>query len=164
MVILPIISTTTDWNNYLTTAKQILNRNLSSQIDKHKIKTDSLVALLTTIENLKYPDSSPVEVLTEAGSVLRHAFVGFMVLATTKTIFEIMESTSLDVTSTDTTRGRLAVVSGNLQQWRTAIINGEPLEFLNKCLIYFESIGLAQLWCNFRKVMQQDSTFLLEEK
>lgn len=168
MIVVPILSTNIDWRVYLMSVKQALGRSVTEQLDIYKMPAETLASFLVTLGSFKYPEERPNEILSDAGPILRHVHYGFLVLGSPSLLFEIMENTDLDVLTVEAIRGRLAVVTGNLQQWRTAIINADAghdlLSFTNECLIHFEKIGLGQLWINYRKVSQTDGTFLLRSK
>ncbi len=167
--VVPITTTVVNWNQYLLIAKQLLNRSISLQLDELGMRPDCVASYLVTIGSLL--NIEPKEIILGEHSLLRHAAFGFLIVADQDTIFSLMSHTQFIVstTATDTVhRLHVGVVSGDLGQWREAIINGSGSPalraFLGKCMIYFEKIGLGSLWHNFYKHIQTDGTFLLESK
>lgn len=171
--VVPIINTVIDWNQYLMAAKQILGRSVSQQLDTIGMKLDSLASFVATLGAFREPNAKPSEILSDPGSLLKHVSLGFLILASNECLFEVMEETSLNLLSTDSRvkNTRLAVLTGNLEEWRTSIINGssnncgyECRLLMDKCLLHFELIGLGGVWSNYRKKILNDKTFQLTEK
>ena len=104
--------------------------------------------------------------------LLKHLQFVFTVYADEETILQIMERTELEVTMTEAVDNeRIAVVSGNLRQWYAATLTccqeRQPYNLrilFDKFVVFYERLGLAELWSTTRKRTLPDRTFLLEHK
>lgn len=168
--VIPISCTVVNWNHYLLTAKQILQRSISVSSDAMGMTNESLARYLVTLSELL---DHPGEILKGESTLLRHASFGFLVICDDDTLIEVMESTDLSIHSIicndQRHRVRLAVITGDLLEWRDAVIHSNRYDsglrlLLNKCQQTFESQGLYQFWANYSKSHHKDGTFLLEKK
>ncbi len=89
-----------------------------------------------------------------------------------ETTKQIMERTDLKVSMTSSIDGeRISIVSGSLKAWFTATLtcctDRQPYNLrvlFDKVVVFFEKLGLSELWCKNRKRTLPDQTFLLEYK
>jgi hypothetical protein len=163
--VIPIARTQVDWHILLSAAKQLLGRSLASGLDARKQQVGDAASYLVALAELEREGVDVTSVLREAGSLLRNIHYSFLV--TGVNLYWIATTSSLKVTGTE----RCAIVSGNLEEWRTAIVNGctdrsslEVRMFYDKCLLHFERDGLGQVWNNFAKSTMPDDSFKLEVK
>lgn len=168
--IIPISMTSIAWPQYLIAAKQALGHSITTQLDTAGMKTDSLAAFIATIGNIVDPDVKPSALLADAGALLRHVSFGFLAAVDTSLLMQVMEQTSLSITSVTLPNHntRLAVITGSLEEWRSAIINGcsvlstyEYRAFLDVCMLHMEKHSLAPLWQFYHKETIADKTFIL---
>lgn len=160
--VIPMSVTTIDWTVFLNILKKIFNRSLTTNLDTKKLAVGDLSSFIMILGGIRNPNADPLILLREAGPLLRHISAGFVVLGFN--VDDLAYSTDLKIVKTE----KLSVVSGNLEEWRTAIINCnktvEQREFFNKCLSHFEKVGLGQLWSYYSKVDLNDATYKLESK
>lgn len=168
--IVPVITTDVDWAILLASCQTAMGRSLTTQLDNHRMRPDSIKAFIAAIGAFRLPDSSPSQILQNPGSLLNHAFYGFLIACDVDVHIELLEDSGLNVLSTDTQDRtiKLCLATGLLSQWRTAIINGCSAQsgkglrlLLDKCLIHFESLGLGNIWSDYSKKTLKDSTFAL---
>ena len=86
-------------------------------------------------------------------------------------MLRIAEGTGLDVISSKAKKKRIALVSGNLQEWRDAIIvfckkdGSSNLRWIfNEIKFRLGQIGLADIFHGYETHNLQDNTFYLEYK
>lgn len=159
-----------NWTEFVKAAKLVLGYD-PSNIEATRPLSDfaKFLAILGKFKDQDKSDS--LENLRAADSILNHLQFGFLVACTQSCLFELMQSSTLSVTtSAEAEKGTLALVSGTLKQWRDVTIeldenaSSDVRLLVDKVLVYFERLGLYELWSNYRKKPLQDSTFLLERK
>lgn len=167
--VIPIASTTIDWKTLLTVTNTVLGRSITQGSDAKNLSVGDLASYIRSLGEFEYENSDPTTTLREAGSLLRHAYFSFLCLSSRTTIQEIGLISGLNVLLSEA--DDCGIFSGNLEQWRTAIINGCTPRvskivrlFFDKCLNHFEQIGLGTIWSNYVKVVLKDTTFQLESK
>jgi hypothetical protein len=128
-----------------------------------------LLASLAAFHN-KQNVKAPLAAIRNAGSLLRHLSYAFLVYCDEHLISDIRERSLLNVTSTVAADGeRVAYVSGSLFDFHTATLEccteDSPFDIrylFDAFVLYFESIGLGDIWHDQRKKTLKDKTFLLE--
>jgi hypothetical protein len=162
IAVTPIISPKIAWESFIGNSFQALGRSVTAELDRRRIRPESPSAFQVALAELKPGEAN-----------YRHLSYGFLIAAPRGVIFEFLENTGLSITSTRTVDKSLILVvaSGNLEQWRWAIVNcstpaaSEGLRFLmNAIMLFFEKEGFADLWLQFRKSSQPDKTFALTVK
>ena len=163
----PIARTAVDWQQFLIAAKELLGRSLTAELDARNMRTDDLAAYIASLGELESEGASPASILRAPGYLLGHVSYSFLVVTDRKLLYIVAATSDLRIVGTE----RCAVISGSLEVWRSAIINGctgrESMDLrllYDKCLLYFERDGLGQLWSNYQKVSEPDRTFRLLEK
>jgi len=152
-----------DMKGLLSVVKHKLNKSL--KIDDLKISPEHPLAQLATLTDFK---SVPCN-FSNLGSILRHEFYSYLVHCKEREMFEIVWESGLNITTDQD--NELGVVSGNLQQWRSAILDGcsdSALNsfrlFTNAILTDMESRGLSQVFSDYRKSVLKDGSYKLLEK
>ncbi len=161
-----------DWEAYLSVARQVMNRNITKTLDANNIPVKSAKGFLISLAELKEENQNPTSVINNPGNILGHMFYSFIIICDRQTPCDLLEITPLQVHRVDCRNGlAMCIVSGNLTDWRTAIINGctdtvtYNLRFLlDECLKAFEQIGLKNLWRQYIKMPMSDGTIKLIEK
>lgn len=162
-----------NFEDLIKSYRELTGRSLTGRMDAHGMKVGdyaSYIAALSVVQSIG--SDNPVVAIEESGLLKDHLFFTFGVHAPVEVIFEIISRTRLRVTSTATTDGfRLAVVSGTLTQWFDATlefctksVTPGVREFGDRVVLLFDTGGLSLLWRGYRKRMQADKTFILEEK
>jgi hypothetical protein len=151
----------------LGTAKQVLGRSISKTLDsqgKDITKPISYLTLLSEIKNNSFNAD-------DAGHLLAHYFYTFAIACDPKTLNDLLEQSRLKIISAEGNSMHFAVVSGTLEEWRTAIINccSEQSSFnlrllFDKIFLMFEQEGLLKLFMNYKKRTLPDRTFKLLER
>lgn len=160
-----------NWSNLLSITKQALGRNITSQLDEtgRKVGTpQSYVIALAAIGG----DVNINSVLCNPGHILEHVFYSFIIISDYQTVTDLLEQCPLGLYTNPCTNSlHLSVISGDLNLWRSAIINGcsdicssRVRMVLEECLNIFDSEGLGKLWSNYSRVKMPDQTLRLIEK
>lgn len=160
-MIIPLAETTVlNWEQYLVSAKALLGRSLTKEIDACGLDLTRQAELIATLSKGD---------LRDAGTALRHVSYTFLVpLVSTALLLEVYEHTDLSVTEfPDSNATRLLVVTGTLETWRNAMINAKTyalLKLLNEIMQYFDTQGLGIFFQNYRRVVREDTAIVLVEK
>lgn len=166
--IVPISSTIIDWKIFLQVAKQSIGRSVTAGLDSIGQPIGDVSSYIVALGEFDCEDSNPTTTLKEAGALLRHVSLGFLVLNTYDSfLLEIATTSDIKILKQE----RCAVITGNLEEWRNAIINGcdervsyDTRLFYDKCLLYFDRVGLGHIWSKFQKEKIPDGTFRLVGK
>jgi hypothetical protein len=141
------------------------------QLTKQNIAVDTgspIKDFLVILAKLNDPAAQATRVLESPGHLLRHVHYSLMVLCSESTILNAIRVTPLAIE----TLGEFAVLSGDLECWRGAIINScseqapyQVRALFNDIMLLFEREGLRKLWGTYYKKDMPDQTFkLLETK
>lgn len=161
-----------DTETFLGASKEVLGRSLSKKLDAQGKDVTSVSGYLALLSALKNPDLDFNLILENPGSLLQHQFYVFLIACSRNTLNELLEETKLSIQSAESNSGiMLAVISGTLEDWRSAIINicSEKTSFnlrllFDKILLLFEQEGLSRLWSQYTKKTLPDKTFKLLER
>lgn len=169
----PIAATAVDWSNYLSLSKKVLGYSVSDALDAKGMPLD-LAGFIITINEILVEGMNPVTVLREAGALLQHASASFFIIAPERVMIDLLQEGRVYVSSVYIEKAglRVAVVSGNLEQWKQTIIHCSSdrippgLRLLvNKFMMHFEKMGLSQIWSHFSKApLDNNTTFKLLPK
>ncbi len=168
--VVPITHSVIDWNNYLKIVQRAIGTSITKSLDKAGMTPGSIPAFLFTLADLK---QHPPTILRDSSSLLRHVSVSFLAIIDSDSLIEFLELGTLSILTRETIKPEITILilSGNLDQWRSAVIEGCSLEspfqirsVFDQCLIHFEKAGLGNLWFHYKKRTMSDGTFLLLEK
>lgn len=170
----PFGGTQIDWNIFLNACIEALDVSPLKGVDSSSREFSEPAKLLASLSafHSRLDSQDPIKAIRDAGSLLKHLSYMFLVYCDQGLISDIREKTQLNVTSTTAPDGaRVAVVSGNLFDYRTAVLeccvpeSSFDIRYLFDCfMLFFEHIGLGDLWYDRRKKSHPDKTFLLEYK
>lgn len=159
---------------FLNTAEKILHRSIVIGLDRKNIPFGDLASYISILGEIHAEDSDPIKTQREAGHLLQHISLSFLVISTKEGLYEIATQTALSVLTGEQEPGSVyetAIVTGTLEQWRTEIINGcsetanqNHRLFANKILTWIDNAGLGRVFDNFSKRRAKDGTLLLTYK
>lgn len=119
MYIVPIISSIVDFKTFLSEAKNGTGRNLAQNYDASGIKYSDVVKFLSCIDN---DETNINNVIKEAHKSLEHLTIGFYVeFDNPETYAKVAIASDLNISILQMHRSSY-VISGNLLQIRSAII------------------------------------------
>jgi hypothetical protein len=156
----------------MATCKQAFGRSISRTLDSQGRDTDSPPAYLTMLAAMRNPDAEMLSTLEDPGHLLQHVSYTLLVICEPTTRIDLIQRTPLHLQFGETVQScDLCVVSGNLENWRTSVINccsdvapyNTRLLF-DKILVLFESEGLGKMWSHFAKKQLPDRTIKLLER
>lgn len=164
--------TQVDFNTLYSVSKQILGRSVSRVLDEAKAEAKVPSGYIPVLMEFKTPGTKPVAALRNPGFTLLHVHYTFLVVSTPEIVSDIQQQTNLQLISEKSQTGlSLAIITGSLDQWRSAIINGLSdscgfglRSFLDNCLIEFDKEGLGPIFQDYDRVTQSDNTFGLKKK
>ena len=170
--VFPITCPIVNWPEYLKWATSAIGRPITESLDKTHRELDAS-AFIVSLAEMRQGTCDPVKVIRGASGLLKHLSYGFLVIASQDLISRIQEESSLSVYSGNTKDDwlKIAVVSGNLKDWKIFIetCSHEQIDFsirsmANQCQMFFEKAGFRDLWSGYQKSMLSDTTFKLLEK
>jgi hypothetical protein len=159
---------TIDFEIFLTVAFKLLGHNPSSQVDQSRLQRSDAERFISCLSALRDPNAPAG--LTP--NLLNHVSYSALIAADERDLIDILEAASgMPFVSADTVdRRMLAVVSGDLSQWRDAVKSGAtPAAEFNVRLCFcqikasFEQAGL-NLWKDFQVKPAADGTLYIEDK
>lgn len=171
--IIPIIIPHVNMNALFSGAATLLGHSITRGIDNaNSLHNDDAKIISAIAEFSNNEELGLREALREADHELFFLYYGFLVQTDGFTIATVREWTRLDITSVQTPDGSIAaIVAGNLAEWKRATREccSEKATFqvrllFDKALLYFESIGLGDVWFEYRRRGLPDKTFLIEHK
>jgi hypothetical protein len=160
-----------DWDNYLKDVAELTGHSPTSSIDRSIIKWKDMAKYIISLGELK-GDLEP-NIALRTSPLLAHLFFSFLIDTSASTMFKIMEMADLSVSAAVRTnpKGRVAVVSGSLKQWKEAVTNAlaskhnpDILWIFKECHQTFCQLGLTAVWGDYRKIPVTGTTYLLEYK
>lgn len=171
----PILISNFAWTDFLKEAMTLCGHSPTQGIDSYSYSLKDYARLIAIFGEFRDgKECDPKQILYSAGDILSHLHFGFLIDGSANLIYQIMELTDLKIISTrlKEKKGRAAIVSGTLKQWKDAIINilstnkrNQELRWvLSQCLDFFYQLGLHDIWHNYRKRSLSDRIYLLEEK
>lgn len=172
--ILPLGGSSIEWDTFLKACQQALGYNPLKGVDNTRRELSDpakFIAALAAFHD-RQKSNNPIGAIRDATTLLRHLSYTFIIHCDEELISLIRERTDLTITSTETPNGtRVAVVTGTLQQYRAGTLEccvpEAPfnLRYLfDGFVLYFERLGLEEVWSDTRKKALEDKTFLLEYK
>ena len=172
----PILGSNFRWTEFLKDAAELCGHSPIHGIDSYPYELSDYARVIAAFGEFRSSKTcDPKQTLHSAGDLLSHLHYGFLIDGSANLIYQIMELTDLKIISArlKDKKGRAAIVSGTLKQWRDAIINilcttmrrnSELRWVFGECLDFFCHLGLSDLWHDYRKRSLEDKTYLLEEK
>lgn len=168
--VVPIALSQVAFSDYLSVSTELLGRSPATGVDRCPAQLSNIAkytASLCELQAGKVIDSK--EALRSRGPWFRHSFYSFLILSSDSVVLRVAESTSLDLISAKAEdEGRVAIFSGNLEDWRDAVIVccapsvPKRLRFLfNIIKQAFGTLGLDDIWYDYRTEKHQDGTLYL---
>jgi hypothetical protein len=162
--VIPLARIDVDWTTLLGVANQALNKNLTTDLDRKGKKignSGSYIEILGAMKD-KFTLNNP-------GPILKQLFFSFIVISDNLDYLEDLQLNNYTVSCQNGLY--LTILSGTLDSWQTAIINGcseiansRTRFILDQCLFNFDNEGLGNLWLNYRRVKSADQTIKLIAK
>lgn len=163
--------TQVDFQTLFSVLSQALGRSVSKPLDEAKTPAKAPTGFIAALMEFKSPNSKLVAAIRRPGFTLLHVHYTLLVVSTPEVVSEVQQQTNLHVITERTRSGfSVSVMTGSLDQWRSAIINGlsESCEyglrlFLDTCLLEFDKEGLGPMFQDYNRVPHLDQTFSLKK-
>lgn len=172
--IIPIGGSQLDWQAFLSASQQALGYSTLRGVDNIRRELSDPAKFIAAVAAFhgKQATDNPISAIQNASTLLRHLHYTFMIHCEERLLSYIRERTDLTITSAvSQDEERVAIVSGNLQQYRDGAIeccvqdaHRDVRLLFNGFVLYFERLGLHELWAGYSKRMLDDLTLLLEYK
>lgn len=166
LAVTPIAVTSPDFKTLIAITNQVLGRHLAKSLDSKNISTRNLAYFIGLLAEFQVENSDPIKAQREAGSLLRHISVSFLVCADRDAIFQILIDAKVAVIDCE---DNLYILTANLEGWRTTVINYtspnasiEMKMFLSAVLIEFDKLGLSLIFDKYSR--QKDTKGLITLK
>lgn len=168
----PIALTNVAWQLYVNNASELLGQAPTRGVDRCSSKLSDYAKYTASLAEFQSKDETDARSsLRRPGPHLRHLFFSILISESPGVILRIAEGSDLDVISAPAGKSRAAVVSGNLDVWRNAILTfcdaSAPKtvrELFNDVKAMLDQLGLADIFHGYSSVNQRDGTFALEYK
>lgn len=162
----PIIGPSIRWSIFLKDTTDLTAHSITTSIDKSGLVLSDYAKFLVALSELHVGKQlNPIEVLKNNATILEHLHFSFLVTDKSILILKINEATKLSILSTKIDGGRVALISGTLGEWKTAIVTLSAIEELSelsfKLLTFFKQLGLGYVFADYT---YKNGTSLLEYK
>ena len=163
-----ITTPVTDFNTLLTLCQQALGYSVSEAVDKSLIERSEPERFISCLAAMQDRKAKP----GLAPHLLSHASFSVLVAANEETMLSMLEVSEMPFVVTNTVlRGvQLALISGTLNQWHTAVKLGSTCACqpdvragFNRIMDVFKAAGL-DVWKECASRPLPDGTLLLEDK
>lgn len=171
--IVPIATTTVDWNRFVTSVNTAIGRSPTRELDATGIPVGSLSSFIPALAEFQEKETSPVDALKNNSRLQKHMMFSFFIASDRETLHQLLiAGQDFQVIMGDPGRQREHyVLTGSLDTWRNAIIMGcqddfpiEGREFFNKMWEFFAKVGFQDIFGKYRRKDLQDKTFKLEDR
>ncbi len=151
--VIPITGSTVSWIQFLRETLQVTGHSPTRSIDAAGLTLSSYAKYIIALRELRSKEvSNPIDTLRDAGPLLQHIHFSFLIGGSSGLIFKICELTALNVLSTHIKKGRFALVSGTLGEWKDAITelskskSSEAQWVVETLLGFFSTFGLKHVF------------------
>lgn len=163
--------TQVDFQTLFSIASQTLGRSVSRSLDEVQTPAKAPTGFIAALMEFKSPNSKLVAAVRRPGFTLLHLHYTFLVVSTPEAIGEVQQQTNLHIVTERTKSGfSVSIVTGSLDQWRSAIINGLSEScgyslrlFLDACLVELDKEGLGPMFQDYNRITHLDQTFSLKK-
>lgn len=157
--VIPIAGSNVAWAIFLKNTLEMTGHSPMKGTDASGLKLSDYAKYITSLGELRNECVlNPIDTLQNAGSLLRHLHFSFIIIGSSNLIFKINESTKLDIISVRIKKGRFALVSGTLKEWKDAIAEmnnvklSEMLWVTETLLEFFNQLGLKYIFVEERRL------------
>lgn len=163
-----------DLGTFVTTVHKVQGESPARGVDSSKRKLSEPAKFLATLAAFhSIADSDPIAALRECGSLCSHIEYTFLIALDEPTLIQLMERGDFKITVSDrkTENVRLAVLTGNLNDFRSASLeNCRPeappdlRSLFTLFIAFFDKAGFKELWSDASRKLAKDGTLFLELK
>ncbi len=168
LVVTPIVTPKIDWEVFNKVCYTGLGRSVTASLDRSKMLVGSTPSYIAALGEFQQQSSEAFSILRNAGPILRHLFVSFLVKGDHDVIFEVALEGSISILESE---NDIVMASATMDRWHAAVINycspraSKYLRaFGSNVLREFDRMGLTPLWENFSRKGDTTNIVLLEKK
>jgi hypothetical protein len=171
--VIPLAVPNLDWNALIQTSMRVLGRSPTRGLDAAEQRIGDYRAYVVALTDLLSPGVSPHFAMQIANEALDHLWYSVMVYASTDELLGLIQGANFRMMSAKTVGNlKLAILSGTLSEWRKSIVyylrtkpesDSEVRRFYGTMIVFFEQLGLGELWMEFEKNLLSDGTFVLRQ-
>ena len=148
--ITPIAGPSIRWNIFLKDTLDLIGHSLTHKIDASGLKLSDYAKFIAMLGEFQNTEANPIDTLKNNNAILQHLHFSFLIVGSSELILKINELTTLNTISTKIRGGHIALVSGNLADWRCLTIGlcKDPEDYkLGKSLLNsFFQLGLQYIF------------------
>lgn len=167
--VIPIAFTYVNWKMLGSLTTPILGRNIVASLDRHNLNAESLASFISVLGEFQEEGLNPVQTQREAGNLLRHAMVSFLVTSSQTALYEV--SMNGPIAILDCEIPTLVIMSGSLQDWRNLILNLCTKRTTALCrdlgtqlLHSFDGLGLSRIFEAYSRKTDTTGNLILTQK
>lgn len=163
-IVVPISFPLVDWNNFISYVYSYSDRSPTKLLDNENMKVGDLSSFIGAIGYFS-SGKSPNDSIRYTPSILEHLSFTFLIEGDLS--LDILRETKLKVTDNSAVdRNVLCIVSGNLLDWKQAIIvfTNEQRDprvryIFDAVFLYFRQLGLQDVFFTNKRTEFKDQTF-----
>jgi len=167
----PISVPTIAWGDFIKRIAELTGRSPTFGVDEYPYKLSEYARYLAILGEFRFgKKQNPIQTIQNAEDLLDHLHFSFLISGPASLIFDIMERTDLEIVMTRIKGGRSAIVTGSLNQWKSAVVRiltgkakPEICSVFSYCFNFFKFLGLQEIWNDYRIKPQADKDILLLE-
>lgn len=158
-----------DWTKYLVLTNKLLGRSVTSSLDSKRMEAKSLAGFISSLAEFQSEGSDPIAAQREAGSLLNHICLTFLVSTDAETAYGLAMHGRVKLL--DSNVPGFLVVTGTLADWRETVINFcnsratvNERHLLTTILKIMDGLHLGPVFENYSRSVDRMGDFLLTEK
>ena len=166
-----IASSTIRWDTFLKETMDLTGRSPTKGTDASGLNLSDYARFITALGEFRDQRvSNPIDTMQEANAILCHVYLSFLISGSSALIFRVGELTELSMVMAKLAdnKGRVALVSGNLRQWKEAVVElckvTQTRAVGNIVSGFFFKLGLQYVFSDFNRKTLPTGLFLLEHK
>lgn len=167
---IPIISTKVDWEKFLAGCSQALNRSVSASLDAKGLGVVGQAAFIPAVKEFKKPNSDAIKSFRESSDVLRHTYLGFLLVCDVST-YKDLPLDHINISLTNEMDYYVIIATSSMYGWFYFVLSSlaehttkNTRLLAMKLLLYFEMNDLGEVWGNYSKESLNDGTYILRSK
>jgi len=159
------------WDTFLKETTDLTGRSPTRGADASGLNLSDYARFIAALGEFRDGQVlNPIDTLQAAGNILCHVYLSFLISGSSALIFRVGELTELSMSMAKLAdnKGRVALVSGNLRQWKDAVVElckvTQTRVVGNTVSGFFSKLGLQYVFSDFNRKALPSGLFLLEYK
>jgi hypothetical protein len=160
--IYPLAITQVEWSIFIDTCQRVLGISPTRGIDACHLDLKDPASYLACLNM----ENKPLDALRARGSWFQHFSITFVMVLDVEGVLQLANTPLHFYWKHGKRRELLTVVSGNMDEWYRAIVDGtgtyELRLIMNLVLARLEQAGFREIFSSFQKQTLTDGTFILK--